>query len=53
MGKGVPAGLIMTMLRGMLRGEVLHGNSPAGILQNLNRVMYADCTYEHRKLARR
>jgi sigma-B regulation protein RsbU (phosphoserine phosphatase) len=26
MGKGVPAGLIMTMMRGMLRGEVLHGN---------------------------
>lgn len=42
MGKGVPAGLIMTMLRGMLRGEVLHGNSPCIILQNLNRVMYAD-----------
>ncbi|MEH2390197.1 MAG: PP2C family protein-serine/threonine phosphatase [Nostoc sp.] len=42
MGKGVPAGLIMTMMRGMLRGEVLHGNSPARILQNLNRVMYAD-----------
>ena len=48
MGKGVPAGLIMTMLRGMLRGEVLHGNSPAGILQNLNRVMYADLENSHR-----
>ncbi len=48
MGKGVPAGLIMTMLRGMLRGEVLHGNSPAGILQNLNRVMYADLDNSHR-----
>jgi sigma-B regulation protein RsbU (phosphoserine phosphatase) len=48
MGKGVPAGLIMTMVRGMLRGEVLHGNSPAGILQNLNRVMYADLENSHR-----
>lgn len=48
MGKGVPAGLIMTMLRGMLRGEVLHGNSPAGILQNLNRVMYADLENSNR-----
>jgi phosphoserine phosphatase RsbU/P len=42
MGKGVPAGLIMTMTRGMLRAEVLNGNSPAKILQNLNRVMYLD-----------
>jgi phosphoserine phosphatase RsbU/P len=42
MGKGVPAGLIMTMTRGMLRAEVLNGHSPAKILQNLNRVMYLD-----------
>lgn len=48
MGKGVPAGLIMTMMRGMLRGEVLHGNSPSRILQNLNRVMYADLENSHR-----
>ena len=48
MGKGVPAGLIMTMMRGMLRGEVLHGNSPCIILQNLNRVMYADLENSHR-----
>jgi sigma-B regulation protein RsbU (phosphoserine phosphatase) len=48
MGKGVPAGLIMTMMRGMLRGEVLHGNSPAGILQNLNQVMFADLENSHR-----
>ncbi|WP_414549609.1 PP2C family protein-serine/threonine phosphatase [Anabaena sp. CCY 0017] len=48
MGKGVPAGLIMTMMRGMLRGEVLHGNSPCVILQNLNRVMYADLENSHR-----
>jgi phosphoserine phosphatase RsbU/P len=42
MGKGVPAGLIMTMTRGMLRAEVLNGHSPARILQHLNRVMYED-----------
>jgi sigma-B regulation protein RsbU (phosphoserine phosphatase) len=42
MGKGVPAGLIMTMTRGMLRAEVLNGHSPGQILQHLNRVMYAD-----------
>ena len=42
MGKGVPAALIMTMTRGMLRGEVLNEHSPARILQHLNRVMYAD-----------
>ncbi len=42
MGKGVPAGLIMTMTRGMLRAEVLNGNPPAQILQHLNRVMYID-----------
>jgi phosphoserine phosphatase RsbU/P len=42
MGKGVPAGLIMTMTRGMLRAEVLNGHPPARILQNLNRVMYLD-----------
>jgi len=42
MGKGVPAGLIMTMLRGMLRAEVLNAHSPARILQHLNHVMYAD-----------
>ena len=48
MGKGVPAALIMTMTRGMLRGEVLNGHSPARILQNLNRVMYADLENSHR-----
>lgn len=42
MGKGVPAGLIMTMLRGMLRAEVLHRYSPARILQHLNHVMHTD-----------
>lgn len=48
MGKGVPAGLIMTMTRGMLRGEVLNNHSPARILQHLNRVMYADLENSHR-----
>jgi sigma-B regulation protein RsbU (phosphoserine phosphatase) len=42
MGKGVPAGLIMTMLRGMLRAEVLHSFSPAKILHHLNHVMHTD-----------
>lgn len=42
MGKGVPAGLIMTMTRGMLRAEVLNRNSPSRILEHLNRVMYSD-----------
>lgn len=48
MGKGVPAALIMTMTRGMLRAEVLNGHSPARILQKLNRVMYADLENSHR-----
>lgn len=48
MGKGVPAGLIMTMTRGMLRAEVLNGHSPARVLQKLNRVMYADLENSHR-----
>ncbi len=48
MGKGVPAGLIMTMTRGMLRAEVLNRHSPARILHHLNRVMYADLENSHR-----
>ena len=48
MGKGVPAGLIMTMTRGMLRAEVLNRHSPAQIMQHLNRVMYADLENSHR-----
>ncbi|MGB7442448.1 MAG: PP2C family protein-serine/threonine phosphatase [Coleofasciculaceae cyanobacterium] len=48
MGKGVPAGLIMTMTRGMLRAEVLNRHSPAQILEHLNRVMYADLENSHR-----
>jgi phosphoserine phosphatase RsbU/P len=48
MGKGVPAGLIMTMLRGMLRAEVLNGHSPARILRHLNHVMYGDLENSNR-----
>jgi len=48
MGKGVPAGLIMTMTRGFLRAEVLNRHSPGRILQHLNRVMYADLENSHR-----
>ncbi len=48
MGKGVPAGLIMTMTRGMLRAEVLNGHTPAKILQHLNQVMYADLENSNR-----
>ncbi len=48
MGKGVPAGLIMTMTRGMLRAEVLNRHSPARVLQHLNQVMYTDLEKSHR-----
>ncbi|MBJ7901379.1 MAG: SpoIIE family protein phosphatase [Cyanobacteria bacterium RI_101] len=48
MGKGVPAGLIMTMTRGMLRAEVLNRHSPAQVLGHLNRVMFADLDNSHR-----
>ncbi|MEM9540818.1 MAG: GAF domain-containing SpoIIE family protein phosphatase [Cyanobacteria bacterium P01_E01_bin.42] len=50
MGKGVPAGLIMTMTRGMLRAEVLNRHAPAKILNHLNRVMYDDLEKSHRFL---
>ncbi len=48
MGKGVPAGLIMTMTRGILRADALHHHSPAEILKNLNQVMYADLESSNR-----
>ncbi|NEO88453.1 MAG: PP2C family protein-serine/threonine phosphatase [Spirulina sp. SIO3F2] len=50
MGKGVPAGLIMTMTRGMLRAEVLNRHAPAQIVQHLNQVMYTDLDNSHRFL---
>ncbi|MBE9032319.1 SpoIIE family protein phosphatase [filamentous cyanobacterium LEGE 11480] len=48
MGKGVPAGLIMTMTRGMLRAEVLNGHSPAKVLRHLNQVMFDDLENSNR-----
>jgi phosphoserine phosphatase RsbU/P len=48
MGKGVPAGLMMTMLRGMLRAEVLNDHTPSQILQHLNSVMHADLESSNR-----
>lgn len=48
MGKGVPAGLIMTMTRGMLRAEALNGHRPSQILQHLNRAMQPDLENSHR-----
>ena len=48
MGKGVPAGLLMTMLRGMLRAEVLTGLPPDSILHDLNQLALEDLTQSHR-----
>ncbi|WP_225866427.1 MULTISPECIES: PP2C family protein-serine/threonine phosphatase [Prochlorococcus] len=48
MGKGVPAGLLMTMLRGMLRAEVLSGLPPDRILHDLNQLALDDLTQSHR-----
>ena len=42
MGKGIPAGLLMTMLRGMLRAEVLTGLPPDRILHDLNQLALND-----------
>ncbi len=48
MGKGVPAGLLMTMLRGMLRAEVLSGLPPDRILHDLNQLAQEDLDHSHR-----
>jgi phosphoserine phosphatase RsbU/P len=48
MGKGVPAGLIMTMTRGILRNNILNQHEPDQILQNLNRVMFTDLENSNR-----
>ena len=48
MGKGIPAGLLMTMLRGMLRAEVLSGLPPDCILHDLNQLALEDLTQSHR-----
>ncbi|MGQ9867030.1 MAG: PP2C family protein-serine/threonine phosphatase [Pseudanabaenaceae cyanobacterium] len=50
MGKGVPAGLLATMTRGMLRAEALRGLTPAATLQALNAAMYEDLERSHRFL---
>ncbi len=48
MGKGVPACLLMTMLRGMLRAEVLSGLPPDRILHDLNQLAQEDLAQSHR-----
>ena len=48
MGKGIPPGLIMTMLRGMLRAEVLTGLPPDRILHDLNQLAMNDLDQSHR-----
>ena len=48
MGKGIPAGLLMTMLRGMLRAEVLSGLPPDKILHDLNQLALEDLAQSHR-----
>jgi sigma-B regulation protein RsbU (phosphoserine phosphatase) len=48
MGKGVPAGLLMTLLRGMLRAEVSRGLAPDRILADLNRLAQDDLAHSHR-----
>jgi sigma-B regulation protein RsbU (phosphoserine phosphatase) len=48
MGKGVPAGLLMTLLRGMLRAEVLSGLPPDRILHDLNQMAQEDLAHSHR-----
>ena len=48
MGKGVPAGLLMTLLRGMLRAEVLTGLPPDRILHDLNQMAQEDLAHSHR-----
>ena len=48
MGKGIPAGLLMTLLRGMLRSEVLSGHEPGRILRDLNAMAQEDLTHSHR-----
>jgi sigma-B regulation protein RsbU (phosphoserine phosphatase) len=38
----------MTMTRGMLRAEMLNRNTPAKVLQHLNRVIFSDLEIAHR-----
>jgi len=48
MGKGVPASLLMTLLRGMLRAGVLSGHAPDRILHDLNQMAQEDLAQSHR-----
>ena len=48
MGKGVPAGLLMALLRGLLRAEVLSGHAPDRILHDLNQLAEEDLAHSHR-----
>ena len=48
MGKGIPAGLLMTLLRGMLRAEVLTGLAPDQILHDLNQLAQEDLAHSNR-----
>ena len=48
MGKGIPAGLLMTMLRGMLRAEVISCLPPDKILHDLNQLALDDLVQSHR-----
>lgn len=40
MGKGVPAALFATTMRGLLRGLAAHDSDPAKLLSGLNRLLY-------------
>lgn len=42
MGKGVPAALFATIIRGLLRGLSTRGEGPAQLLSRLNRLLYAE-----------
>lgn len=42
MGKGVPAALFATTMRGLLRGMIARSNDPAELLSRLNRLLYAE-----------
>ncbi len=48
MGKGVPASLLMALLRGMLRAGVLGGHAPDRILHDLNQMAQEDLAQSHR-----
>ena len=47
MGKGVPAGMLMALLRGMLRAEVLSCHATDRILHDLNQLAQEDLAHSH------